>query len=329
MAESDVHKEELPFDSPGSRLRRAREAAGLSLGDIAARTKIAERHLASIEQDRFADLASRTYAVGFARAYARAVGMDEREMAQAVRNELAAGEEVWEATQPAPFEPGDPARVPGSRIAWLAALGALAVVALILVYWRSFYAPAVSLPELTSEQEEEAAPATQAPPRAGPAAPPAAQGPVIFTALEPDIWVKFYDAQGKQLMQKQMAKGETYTVPAGADGPQIRTARPDALQITVGGRAVPKLADKAINVKDRPVSAAALLARGSSATAASGPAAGQPTSAPPLSQPVAAAAVSGPGPAMAAAQPAAEAPAPAAAPPEPSPAAGETSTVSN
>jgi transcriptional regulator with XRE-family HTH domain len=263
MPEEDAQNADFQQHSVGMRLRGAREAAGLSRSDIANRTKIAERHLASIEENAFSQLPGRTYAVGFSRAYARAVGLDEGEIAQAVRDLLSESEDYSERPQPAAFEPGDPARVPGSRIAWLAALGALAVIVLVYIVWRSFLAPAVSLPDLTQEEEQQVASATAdaAPPAKAvkPAAPPA--GPVVFTALEPNVWIKFYDADGEQLMQKQMAEGERYTVPADAEGPQVRTGRPDAFEITVGGKKVPPLADKPILVKDVPVTADALLAR--------------------------------------------------------------------
>ncbi len=84
---------------------------------------------------------------------------------------------------------------------------------------------------------------------------------MVFTALEDGIWVKFYDAKGSQLMQKQMAMGESYTVPGDAAGPQIWTGRPDALAITIGGKAIAPLARSEQVMKDVPVSAAALLAR--------------------------------------------------------------------
>jgi hypothetical protein len=86
-------------------------------------------------------------------------------------------------------------------------------------------------------------------------------GPVVFTALQDRIWVKFYDGAGKQLVQKLLAKGETWTVPDDAVDPKLWTGRPDALGITIGGQAVPRIADKQGIVKDVPVSAAALLAR--------------------------------------------------------------------
>ena len=248
---------ELPLDGVGTTLLRAREAAGLKLSDIAARTRIAERHLLLIEQGKFSSMASRAYAVGFARSYARTLGLDERAIADAVRAELAGQEPSSDRYQPSSFEPGDPARVPSATIAWIAGLGALAVVVIGYVLWRSFYAPAMTLPE------PQASEASVAPVAVASAGPQAAQGPVVFTALKQGVWVKFYDAAGNQLLQKQMALGETYPLPGDVSGPMIRTARPDALQISIGGREVAKLSQRQETIMDVPVSAAALLARGS------------------------------------------------------------------
>ena len=282
MAERDEQFSELQFDHVGSRLRRAREAAGMSRSDIAAITKIAERHLASIEADDFGALASRAYAVGFSRNYARAVGLDEQDIAQSVRDELDGLNAAANGQQPLTFEPGDPARVPTSRTAWVAALGALALVAVFGAVWRNYYAPAVSLPDLASGQPIAAAPAEPVP-----IIPAALQGPVVLTALDRAVWVKVYDDAGQQLMQKEMAQGETYTLPETASGPMIATARPDALQVSVGGRAVPKLSDGRTALKDVPISAAALLARPAAAPqtgALSQPGAAMVAPPPPLTQ---------------------------------------------
>ena len=73
----------------GERLRASREALGLSLADVAARTRIPLRHLEAIETSNFAGLPSVTYAVGFVRAYARAVGADEVALARDTRAEVA------------------------------------------------------------------------------------------------------------------------------------------------------------------------------------------------------------------------------------------------
>lgn len=329
MAEEISGDFELPLDTVGKRLQRAREAAGLSRADVAAQTRIAERHLAAIDEERFGDFASSTYAVGFARAYARSVGLDEFAIAREVRAEIAGtGEEPRHSGTA--FEPGDPARVPPSRMAWLAGLAALGIIIAVFVLWRSFFVPSVSLPDLTTDEAPVAAASA---PAAGPSAPAIdPRGEVVFTALAEGVWVKFYDASGAQLMQKQMALGERYAVPAAAQGPQVWTARPDALAITVGGRAVPPLADRQVTVKDMPVSAAALLAR----TTPAAPVAPAPIPAAPV-QPAALAPAVAPPPARAAAQPATLRPAAprrveeaarveAVSPP---PVAVETSTVSN
>ena len=271
MAEQDLQQPQVPIEDSsgvGARLRSAREKLRLSLADIAARTKIAERHLAAIEEERFGDLASSTYAVGFSRAYARTVGLDEREIAHAVRVELDMVDDVAAAPKPT-FEPGDPARIPSLRTAWLAGAGALAVIAFVAVFWGSYIFPAVSLPDLTNDQPPPPAARPIAAPTAAPA--PTPQGPVTITAREAGVWVKIVDQNGKQLFQKEMALGESYTVPADALAPQLRTAWPDALGVTIGGQPVAPLADKR-TVVSVPVSAAALLARGQPAAPVTPPA---------------------------------------------------------
>ncbi len=267
MAEQDPLAAELPLDGAGTRLRRAREAKGMSRADVAALTRIAERHIISIEEGRFSDLAGSTYAIGFSRTYARAVGLDEAEMAQAVREALNASRQPEARMQPS-FEPGDPARIPASGLAWIAALGALVVAALVWLLWPSQYSPSIGLPDLTGEPEAGASAAsTQAVAATGAAAPAAdPRGAVVLTATAPLVWVKVYDSAGSQLFQKEMAQGERWQLPEGAQGPMIRTARPDALAITVGGRPVAPLADRQVTIRDMPISAAALLARPSAGT---------------------------------------------------------------
>lgn len=161
MAEQDQYDTEFVLHSVGDRLRIAREAAGLSRADIAARTKIAERHLTAIEEDRFDDLASSTYAVGFARAYARTVGLDEADIARQVRSVLEAGDD--DVLPTVAFEPGDPARIPTPRLAWFATAGVIAVLAAIFLFWRSYFTPAVSLPDLTHDEPIVAEASTPAP----------------------------------------------------------------------------------------------------------------------------------------------------------------------
>ncbi len=261
MTEDEAIEAELPLDTAGSRLLRAREAAGMTLKQVADKTKIAERYLLAIEQGNYAALPARTYATGFARSYARAVGGETDAIIAAVREELSLAEPEAPRRTVQTFEPGDPSRLPSSALAWVAGLIALVLVVAALIWWRS--GGGAELPSLLPAESPSAAASQAAPTQAAPAG-----GPVVFTALAPDIWVKFYDGNGVQLLQKQLAQGESYTIPAETPQVLLWTARPEALAITVGGQPVPKIAEVQQMVKDVPVTAAALLARGTATAAA-------------------------------------------------------------
>lgn len=273
MAESQDAEVQLPPDDVGSRLRAAREAAGLSRTDIAQRTKIPERHIVSIEAGNFDALAGRSYATGFTRTYARAVGLNAEEIVAAVRREIGASEAREDRRATVAFEPGDPTRIPGRRAAWLAAALGVVLVLASLFFWRSYFSPAVDLPSPLAE--ETAAPVQSAGgPSQSAVSPATAQGAVTFTAREEGVWVRFRDTAGNQLLQKELALGEVYTVPQDVQGVTLSTGRPDALRVAIGGREVPPLAARRVTLQDVPVTAAALLARGSEpARGASAPAA--------------------------------------------------------
>jgi hypothetical protein len=163
------------------------------------------------------------------------------------------------------FDVDDPAKTPSRLVTWAALALVVAVLAAGIVFWNSYYSPGASLPSLIAS-DPGPAPRQSAPPSAsapaGVAAAPVAAGPVAFTAREDKIWVKFYDGHGVQLLQKQLALGESYTVPADAFEPKVWTGRPDALTITIGGQPVAPLSDKRTIMRDVPVTAQALLARG-------------------------------------------------------------------
>ena len=253
---------QLPLEGAGAQLARARVSAGKSLADIAQLTRISERQLAAIEAGNYSALPSRAYSVGFARSYAKAVGLDSNAIVGLVREELAQHEpDHARRTVPA-FEPGDPARLPGRRVAWFAALGLVLVLTAGFLVWPSLYSPGGSLPSILPSPTPSAAQIRVAP------APQPAGGPVVFTATRDRVWVRFVDGAGQQLLQKELALGESWTVPDAAGAVTLTTARPDGLAVTIGGRAVPPLADAEQLLRDVPVTAAALLARGATPEAA-------------------------------------------------------------
>ncbi|MEJ7933205.1 helix-turn-helix domain-containing protein [Sphingobium sp. AN558] len=251
--------EPLPA-TPGAKLRAAREAQGLSLHDVATRTRIAQRQLEAIERDDYAALPGIPYAIGFARAYARAIGFDEVAIAADVRravNNSDLGTARYEA-----FEPADPARVPSRTLAWTAAAIAILVIA-GFVLWRTQILTAPTGEEIARQADQPVAT-----PRPAATLPVEAQ-PVIFTAID-DVWLRIYDEAGERLKDGLLKKGESFTLPAGARNPMILTGRPQAVAITVGGRAIPSLGPADRTIADVPVNAAALLARTAPAPAPSG-----------------------------------------------------------
>src|SRR6266566_4773877 len=60
----------------GARLRAAREAAGLSLDQVAQQLKLAPRQVKALEDESFGELPGRTFARGFVRNYARLLNLD-------------------------------------------------------------------------------------------------------------------------------------------------------------------------------------------------------------------------------------------------------------
>ncbi|MEO1968618.1 MAG: RodZ domain-containing protein [Sphingomonadaceae bacterium] len=267
----------------GDMLREARKAEGLDIAQVAAETRIPQRHLIAIESGEYGKLPSRTYAVGFSRSYARLLGLDEGVVLERLRDELAEGESDGQLRHDK-FEPGDPARVPSRGLVWFSVVAVVLLVAGAFTFYRTYFSPAITPPPLTADAVAPAGPVVQqaaGPAPDSPSAALAANGPVVFTSLMDGTWVKFYDGDGKRLYEAQMAKGESYTVPTDAKDPQVWTGRPYALSITVGGRPVPKLSEDDVVVKDVSVSPQALLARNEPVAGAQGasaaPNAAQPT----------------------------------------------------
>ena len=78
-------QEQLPNDvtgpaGAGARLRAAREAAGLSLDQVAQQLKLAPRQVKALEDESFGELPGRTFSRGFVRNYARLLHLDAQDL---------------------------------------------------------------------------------------------------------------------------------------------------------------------------------------------------------------------------------------------------------
>ncbi len=259
----------------GPQLRAAREAKGLTLEQVAAETRISRHHLEHIEAGEFDALAGRTYAVGFARTVAKVVGLDQGDVAAMVRAEMDVERERDYVPASSSFEPGDPNRAPGGKLVWFSLFAVVILLVGIFFASRALFAPAAELPSLTEEEESAVAEAETPAENAVTetlVSPVNPAGEVVFTA-EGEVWVRFYDAQNRVLTEQTLQEGDSYTIPADADGPRIITGRPDLLAITVGGQTVPKLSEDIETLENVEVSAEALAARGPTPTSEATPAA--------------------------------------------------------
>ena len=263
----DEDKVETDGRTVGERLKAARTKKKLSLEDVASQTRIPVRHLESVEQSAWDRLPAPTYTVGFAKAYAGAIGLDRMEIGEQIREEL--GGHRYTVSSPEVFEPADPAR---SMPRGLVIGAVVAVIALVLL---------LSWLNERSLEEPEAEPATNVATPQFPAtataqrpAPAAAQGPVVLTATAP-AWIQVTD-QGKSLFSGELAPGQSFTVPATATAPLLKAGKPEALRVNVGSAVAP-----AVGPAGKVASNVSLLPADLMRGPAAAPAPGAPTAVPP------------------------------------------------
>ena len=253
--------DETGFLSTGEQLKRAREAKGLSLDDVANQTRIPIRHLQNIEREDWDALPAPTYAVGFVRNYANAVGLDGAAIAVALRERIG-GAVRTRAPAPEYYEPADPSRVPPRGLV----LGALLFAALLILgyfFWFSSWST-----DQSPEPGQKAAEAPAAAPAQQPLQPQNVSGQPVVLAATGEVWLRIIDAEGGgQLFSGSLNAGQTFAVPATARRPVIRTGRPQMLRASVGGRDLGPLAPE-----ERTIDNVSLLSQDLATRAQAGPA---------------------------------------------------------
>lgn len=250
----------------GAQLRAAREEQGQSLEDIGRLTRVPVRHLVQIEEGRLEGLPAAPYSAGFVKAYARAVGLDPVSLSHDFRAEFESANRNTPRIAYAPYEPADPVRLPPRLLAIVAV-----VIAVLLIgaygIWRSGMLTGngpdarARLAAAGDDGNTTTATTPGAPtPVAAPVAAPIAGGAVQLTALQP-VWFEVTDrGSGTRLFTGVLDQGKTYDVPATAADPVIRTGRPEAIGVTVGGRPVAALGEPAHTISNVSLKADALAA---------------------------------------------------------------------
>jgi len=231
---------ETEVPSVGERLRAAREEKGMSLEDIAAQTRIPQRHLESLETSSWDKLPAPTYTIGFARSYAAAVGLDRSEISDQLRTEMGGSRPPVAVAEV--FEPADPARTMPKGLVF-GAIAAVVVLVLVMTWLnkRSLDEPA----DVNAAAVEAPAPA----PAAVPQAPPAAPQQVTVTATQP-VWLQINEKGGPILYSAMMVPNQSFTVPPTATAPVLKTGKPEALRITVGNSLAPPVGPPATTVSN-------------------------------------------------------------------------------
>jgi cytoskeleton protein RodZ len=262
MSEHDEGEER--FVSIGERLKRAREARAMSLDDVANQTRIPMRHLQHIENEEWDALPAPTYAIGFARNYATAVGLDGAAIGNELRDRI--GGPRRRTPAPEYYEPADPARVPPRSIVLITLVIVVVLIGGYLLWRNTLGADAGAPSEAVTE-----APATNEAAAPTPDQPPAPQDlagqTVTLTALD-SVWLNISDGpNGPSLFNGTLASGQTFTVPATATRPVLRTGRPQMLRASAGGRDL-----GLIGPEERTVTSVSLLPQDIAARAAGQPA---------------------------------------------------------
>jgi cytoskeleton protein RodZ len=281
MAQDEADEETALFpERIGDRLRAARVKAGLELSDVATRTRVPLRHLAALEAGDYNILPAPTYSIGFAKSFARAVGIDEQDAAQKLRDEMG-HRTLNERVEAQTFEDEESGPLAPRWLAWTLA----GIVLLLALGYGAIAGKWFEMPS-TADVAETDTPVAPPPLTTVPAPTPAAnlQGQVVLTAKEA-VWLRIYDAKDKVLFEKEMAAGERYDVPRDAEKPMIRTGRADLLAVTIDGKDVAALGPAERTIKDVGISAEALAARIAPPPAATNAAMGASNGSAPATQP--------------------------------------------
>ena len=235
MADIDqVQDSELPI---GERLRQAREAKGLSLDEIAGRTRIPVRHLQHIESGDWDALPAITYSVGFVRSYANDLGLDGTALGAELRDQLGGARRPGVMSEQY-YEPADPARVPPRWLAIAAAAIAVLLIAGYLICRSGIDDGREKAQPAPSAQTGQAQTKAQPQPVAAPQDPTGQ--PVVLTASE-EVWLRIYEAGGAEIIRRHAAPGERYGCPPAPSRRSFCTGRPNVLRVTVGNSEIPPL----------------------------------------------------------------------------------------
>jgi cytoskeleton protein RodZ len=252
VGEAQDHTVNIEELAPHARLRRARETKGLSIDDLVRATKISRSILLALETRDTAHLPAPVYTKGFAKVYAREVGLEPEAFAAAY---LAEFEPAGPVAPERPTLHAPAPRVTGIRLdddnaKMLAtgktrALGGFVTLAcavgLVLYVWAVNREAAVPPRQVAAPVvESDATPAAAIPTEPDAVAADAAvlaplTGPIqVELRATGPCWL-VATADGVQTLAKLLQQGQEITVTA-ADAVTLRVGDPATLSYAINGR---------------------------------------------------------------------------------------------
>lgn len=245
--------EVLPVQSPGTRLRQAREALGLGIDDVAQILKFSHRQIEALERDDYQILQGATFVRGFVRVYARLLKLDAGELLSRLDAEVP----VTQAEIAAPCNMGDAAPeafVERNQRALI--LGLLFLVVAVVVGYlytrRDAGAPEDSAPLATvanpvvepmSPPVEALAPAPLTSPgeakspEVAPVTTPPAAAPALVFDFDDASWLEVTDATQRVVLTGEFPKG-SHQVVTGRPPYQLWIGKASGVRVVYGDRKV-------------------------------------------------------------------------------------------
>lgn len=253
-----------PAEGFGAALKRAREAQGISIGDMAARSRLSVQQVRALESERTAELPEPVYVRAFIRGVASVLGLEPDPL-------VADYTARYGAASVGVLPDHDPAketvvRASGRRTGLKAAVVAIAAVLVCAAGWYAWSSmsdgvetqPAAETPVVDAPESVEAAPAPEqaaadqtaqektaaeqaaaekaAAEKARAQSQPAATGERRVTlSTSGACWVQILLPNGRSFFAKEMAEGgsETLNVPVGA---RVTVGNASVMTLTVDGR---------------------------------------------------------------------------------------------
>jgi cytoskeletal protein RodZ len=193
----------------GDRLRQAREALGVSVDDITARTKIPARALMALEAEAFDRLPRGVVRRAYLRTYATALGLDAEECVHTYVDR-------WEPPPPPEPEPrlsswtDDRLR---ALLGVIVVVGVLAATSVIVLFWRDSNSVDPSPRVVTAAARAETPPASPSPVPQTPA--PVVSTPPLRVQIQATspCWISA-TADNQRAVRRLVGAGETLNIDA-------------------------------------------------------------------------------------------------------------------